>query len=389
MKGSRTAAQGTPGRAAADAGSQGVQSVRRALAVLRLVATGQEQGVRLTDIATMSGLSRPTVHRLLRVLMEETAVEQDASTRRYLVGHELSLLGLARTDRFPLRAIAEPYLAGARRRGRRHRVPQHASRRRLGVHRAPSRAIDPIQVLSINLGVRRPLGAQRLRHRAAGRARAGHGRAIDASQRDPARAAAAQRRRRAGRCVRRAAPAMRTPRTASCRAPRRWRFRSTTRTVTCWSDQHRGPGRPAWSASAAGGARAHAATGAPDHAPACRGPGRARARGADATNGRSRAALLRRIGRHRSLHHLLSPCTASAAPKISASGGHDMDTSMIKGMALGGIAMVVLGAGAVTGFKTHDEAGVCRRRGGEGDHRDGGDSARALRRRSGAASRRR
>lgn len=29
-----------------------------------------------------------------------------------------------------------------------------------------------------------------------------------------------------------------------------------------------------------------------------------------------------------------------------------MDTSMIKGMALGGVAMVVLGAGAVTGYKT-------------------------------------
>lgn len=158
MKGSRTAAQGTPGRAAADAGSQGVQSVRRALAVLRLVATGQEQGVRLTDIATMSGLSRPTVHRLLRVLMEETAVEQDASTRRYLVGHELSLLGLARTDRFPLRAIAEPYLQALADEvgdtvflSMRHGADSVCIARHLGNH--------PIQVLSINLGVRRPLGA--------------------------------------------------------------------------------------------------------------------------------------------------------------------------------------------------------------------------------------
>ena len=31
---------------------------------------------------------------------------------------------------------------------------------------------------------------------------------------------------------------------------------------------------------------------------------------------------------------------------------HDMDKSMVKGIAVGGIAMVVLGAGAVTGFKT-------------------------------------
>ena len=158
MNAPRTATSGMKGARAAEAASQGVQSVRRALAVLRLVATGQEQGVRLTDIAAMSGLSRPTVHRLLRVLMEETAVEQDTATRRYLVGHELSLLGLARADRFPLRAIAEPYLQALADEvgdtvflSMRHGADSVCIARHLGNH--------PIQVLSINLGVRRPLGA--------------------------------------------------------------------------------------------------------------------------------------------------------------------------------------------------------------------------------------
>ena len=45
--------------------AEGAQSVRRALAVLRLVATGQDGGVRLTDVAQMSGLTAPTAHRLL------------------------------------------------------------------------------------------------------------------------------------------------------------------------------------------------------------------------------------------------------------------------------------------------------------------------------------
>lgn len=135
----------------------GAQCVRRTLAVLRLVATGQELGVRLTDIATMSGLSRPTVHRLLKVLIEETAVVQDPTTRRYLVGPELLLLGLARTGGFPIRAIAEPYLlALAAEVGDtvflsvRHGADSVCIGRYLGTH--------PIQVLSINLGVRRPLG---------------------------------------------------------------------------------------------------------------------------------------------------------------------------------------------------------------------------------------
>ncbi len=137
---------------------QGAQSVRRALAVLRLVAMGQEEGVRLTDIATMSGLRRPTVHRLLKVLIEETAVEQDPATRRYRVGDELSLLGLARAGRLPLRAIAEPYLAAlAADLGDtvflsvRHGADSVCIARLVGTH--------PIQVLSIEVGARRPLGA--------------------------------------------------------------------------------------------------------------------------------------------------------------------------------------------------------------------------------------
>ena len=135
----------------------GAQCVRRTLAVLRLVATGQEQGVRLTDIAAMSGLSRPTVHRLLKVLIDETAVVQDGGSRRYLIGPELLLLGLARTGGFPIRAIAEPYLlALAAEIGDtvflsvRHGADSVCIGRYLGNH--------PIQVLSINLGARRPLG---------------------------------------------------------------------------------------------------------------------------------------------------------------------------------------------------------------------------------------
>jgi DNA-binding IclR family transcriptional regulator len=136
----------------------GVQSLRRALAVLRLVATGQERGVRLTDIAQMSGLSRPTVHRMLKVLIDETAVEQDPLTRRYRIGTELSLLGLARTGGFPIRSIAEPYLTALAREvgdtvflSVRHGTDSVCIGRYLGTH--------PIQVLSIEVGARRPLGA--------------------------------------------------------------------------------------------------------------------------------------------------------------------------------------------------------------------------------------
>ena len=137
--------------------TSGAQSVRRALAVLRVVATGQDRGMRLTDLVTHTGLNQPTVHRILRVLIEEGAVEQDTTTRRYLIGSEVSLLGLARSARFPIRAIAEPHL--------RHISEVLGDTAFLTIRNGDdSVCIDrwpgnfPVKVLSIEIGARRPLG---------------------------------------------------------------------------------------------------------------------------------------------------------------------------------------------------------------------------------------
>jgi DNA-binding IclR family transcriptional regulator len=145
-------------KAAPPEAADGAQSVRRAIAVLRLVAAGQDRGVRLTDVAAMSGLARPTVHRLLKVLMDETAVEQDPATRRYRIGNEITLLGLARPGGVSVRAVAEPYLASLAADigdtaflSVRHGADSVSIARYLGSH--------PIQVLSIGVGARRPLGA--------------------------------------------------------------------------------------------------------------------------------------------------------------------------------------------------------------------------------------
>lgn len=135
----------------------GAQSIRRAVSILRLLAVGQEHGVRLIDIVEESGLNRATVHRILRVLTEEGAVEQDAESRRYMIGQEVSLLGLARSARFPIRAIADPYL---------QYVCEHAGDTVFLTIRNgfDSICVDrktgsyPVKVLSIEVGARRPLG---------------------------------------------------------------------------------------------------------------------------------------------------------------------------------------------------------------------------------------
>lgn len=138
--------------------NEGAQSVRRAMAVLRLVAAGQDQGVRLTDIAVLSGLTLPTARRILKVLMDETAIEQDQKTRRYRIGNEITLLGLARPAGLSLRAVAEPYLSSLATQvgdtvflSVRHGADSVCIGRYLGTH--------SIQVLSIQVGARRPLGA--------------------------------------------------------------------------------------------------------------------------------------------------------------------------------------------------------------------------------------
>ncbi|MBM7332768.1 IclR family transcriptional regulator [Alcanivorax marinus] len=135
----------------------GARSIRRAVAILRILATGQEHGVRITDIVHQTGLNRPTVHRILRVLIEEEAVEQDPNTRRYMVGPEVSLLGLSRAARVPVKSVAEPYL--------RHIAEQCGDSVFLTIRSGfDSICVDrktgnyPVKVLSIEVGARRPLG---------------------------------------------------------------------------------------------------------------------------------------------------------------------------------------------------------------------------------------
>lgn len=151
-------ARGIAARAKSAANSTGgAQSVRRAVAILRILAVGQEHGVRLTDIVQESGLNRPTAHRILRVLIEEGAVEQDPQTRRYLIGQEVSLLALARSARTPVRAVANPYL--------RHISEEAGDTVFLTIRSGfDSICVDrktgsyPVKVLSIEIGARRPLG---------------------------------------------------------------------------------------------------------------------------------------------------------------------------------------------------------------------------------------
>lgn len=69
-----------------------VQSVQRAVRILKELSTsGPHLGV--TELAARIGVSKPTVHALLRTLEAEGLVRQEKATSRYLLGPALLRLG--------------------------------------------------------------------------------------------------------------------------------------------------------------------------------------------------------------------------------------------------------------------------------------------------------
>lgn len=142
-----------PARPAVD----GAQAIRRAVNLLRVLSMARETGYGLTDLARLSGLSHPTVHRMLRALMDEGLVEQRTATQRYRLGDQIHLLALARPRQSPLVEAAEAHLDRlAETVGdtlfltQRTGVETVCVARRLGVY--------PVQVVPLRVGDRRPLG---------------------------------------------------------------------------------------------------------------------------------------------------------------------------------------------------------------------------------------
>jgi DNA-binding IclR family transcriptional regulator len=131
--------------------------VRRALAVLRVLAAGRETGLPLSEVVAATGLTRPTAHRLVQVLMEEGIVERNAKSNRFAIGQQVPELALARQSRSALIVSSEPYLSRLSREVGdtlfltvRTGLDSLCVARLIGTY--------PIQVLSIEVGARRPLG---------------------------------------------------------------------------------------------------------------------------------------------------------------------------------------------------------------------------------------
>jgi DNA-binding IclR family transcriptional regulator len=71
-----------------------VQVVKRAATILAAIAREGVDGIRLVDIARITGIARPSVHRMLQDLMDIDYVERH-SDKLYAIGPALFTLGLA------------------------------------------------------------------------------------------------------------------------------------------------------------------------------------------------------------------------------------------------------------------------------------------------------
>ncbi|KRE59378.1 IclR family transcriptional regulator [Arthrobacter sp. Soil736] len=88
---------------------QGAQVVSRIAGLLRIVGRRPE-GSSLVEVVRESGLTRPTVHRLLTSLAAEGLLDHDAKTGMWVLGPEILLMGSVASARFPLEDIARPSL---------------------------------------------------------------------------------------------------------------------------------------------------------------------------------------------------------------------------------------------------------------------------------------
>lgn len=138
-------------------GVKGAQSVHRAIAVLRVVATSGEAGAQPANIARELGLSVATTHRLVATLVQEAMIERSPTTKRYRIGPELVALGSTFDRRTLLRERLNPTLRQlAKISG--DSVFLHLRSGRFATCVAREEGSFPIRAMTVDVGSRRPLG---------------------------------------------------------------------------------------------------------------------------------------------------------------------------------------------------------------------------------------
>jgi DNA-binding IclR family transcriptional regulator len=84
----------------------GAQVVARSIELLKLISIRTEKGWLVQDLVTQSGLTRPTVYRLVAALEAGGLIEQDRDSRRWHLGQESYVIGTLAAERFNIERIS-------------------------------------------------------------------------------------------------------------------------------------------------------------------------------------------------------------------------------------------------------------------------------------------
>ncbi len=135
----------------------GTQSIERVVELLRVVASHGRRGMRIGEVVATAGLPESTCFRMLNRLEIEGLVERDKHTKKYYLGPLLHELGLLARPRYRLSELCDAAL---------HRLAEatldtiYLSERSGLEAVCTNRAMGdyPIKALTLDVGVRRPLG---------------------------------------------------------------------------------------------------------------------------------------------------------------------------------------------------------------------------------------
>jgi DNA-binding IclR family transcriptional regulator len=91
--------------------NQTTGSLNRSTILINAIARGSRKGSLLTELVTRTGLPRPTIHRVLDMLIEIGWIVRDEETSRFNLGLDLAALGYSAISRNPIERIANTELS--------------------------------------------------------------------------------------------------------------------------------------------------------------------------------------------------------------------------------------------------------------------------------------
>lgn len=135
-----------------------VRSIVKAAEVLRcLGVTNAAAGVRFTQLQEMTGLSKGTLHRIIQTLISQGFIEQDRSTRLYFLGVQFLALGAHSANRRDIQSLARSSLVTlAKLSGDTVYLAIRSGAELVCIDAEEGNY--PIKVLTLSVGMRRPLG---------------------------------------------------------------------------------------------------------------------------------------------------------------------------------------------------------------------------------------